>query len=205
MTIPDYIKREVKAEADLHETRASLIGEAFLLRAYHPTGGQEDVDFCKRAAQYITGIMDVVKQGHDRQLQKMIDNDLAGRSSTIAQLSRSEWQLCMCSLNEAAGFVLDVLAAHPDEMPEVEEKLERFRMAKQHLVRSEIRTIFKATRQMCASVGLPVSSLLDFEPTREMIETTLEAARRAGVKESSLQRMLDDFRSGGDGGERNEG
>lgn len=202
MKIPDYIKRQVKAEAELHETRASLIGEAFLLRAYHPTGGKEDIDFCQRAAQYISGVMDVVKQGHGDQLQIMIDRDLAGESSTIARLSRSEWQLCLCALNEAAGFVLDVLDEHPDDMPEVEAKLERFRMAKQHLVRTELRLIFKATKQMCEDVGLPVAALLDFGPTRQMIEETFEAARRAGVKEASLKRMLKEFATGDDGESR---
>jgi len=196
MKIPDYIKRQVKVEAELHETRASLIGEAFLLRAYHPTGGKEDIDFCQRAAQYISGVMDVVKQGHGEQLQRMIDRDRAGESITIARLSRSEWQLCLCALNEAAGFVVDVLDGHPDEMPEVEAKLERFRMAKQHLVRAEIRTILKATKEMCADVGLPVAALLDFGPTREVIEETFDAARRVGVKEASLQRMLKEFAAG---------
>lgn len=187
MDIPDHIREQLKAEASLHETRATLIGEAFLLRAYQPTGGPDDAAFCQRAAQYIVGVMDVVKSGHGRQLQHMVDLDLLGESSRLAAVGRSEWQLCLCALSEAAGFVLN---DHPEPMPEVEEKLERFRMAKQHLVRSEIRTIFRATKQMCADIGLPASALLDFEPTKEMIDHTFEAARRVGVKESSLQRML---------------
>ena len=121
---------------------------------------------------------------------------MPGCRASLPTIARGEWQICLLALNEAAGWVLDVVDQHPEPMPSVEEKLERFRKAKQHLCRSEIRTIFKATREMCEGIGLPASALMDFEPTREMIKSTFDAARRAGVKEVSLQRMLAEFASG---------
>lgn len=196
-THDDLTKRLAVAEA-MHRTRASLVGEAFLLKAYDPTGGADDIDYCEAAADFITSTMDVLKTAHGEDLERMIRQDLAGVSSKITALSRSEWQLCLLALNEAAGWVIEVIDQHPEEMPEVEQKLERFRLAKQHLCRVEIRTILRATRRMCDSVGIPSSALLEFDPTKAMIEKTFDAARKVGVKESSLKRMMAEFAAGGD-------
>ncbi|MCH9834836.1 hypothetical protein K0U83_04205 [bacterium] len=188
--------KAAEAESEMHSTRASLVGEAVLIRAYNPISEAADVRFCKAAATFISDTVGMVKTGHSEDLKLMIEGDLAERPNVAAAVARNEWQLCIHALHQAAGHVCEILDARRVTVEEVEQKLERFRLATQHLVRVELRAIFKATSTLCEQSGIKTGDLLDFGTTRAMIQRSLDAARSVGVKEAALKRMVTEFTGG---------
>lgn len=188
MTPDDY--------AQEHAARAELCGEALLITAYFPMSKELDSAYCTHAAEFLAKAMDIVKSAHCETLDMMIAADLALQPSQNFARDRAEWQVALFTINSAAGHVMEVCDRGNLELPEVEANLERLRLAKIHLVRYEMRSIFRATSSLCERMGITTKELIAMPATREMIDRSVDAAVKVGVKESVLRRMVHEFSGG---------
>lgn len=179
-----------------HSARAELCGEAALITAYFPINKELDSAYCTHASEFLVKAMDIVKTAHCETLDLMITADLNLQPSQNYARDRAEWQVTLYAISNAAGHVMEICDHGDLGLPEVEENLERLRLAKLHLVRYEMRQIFKATTTLCERLGISTKELMAMPATREMVDRSVEAAVRVGVKESALRRMVHEFSGG---------